>query len=68
MKYKVAVAGLRMGDAWARSAVENPDTELVACYDKYFDENQIQKAQSNPAGMQIIENLKSSLFELLNQV
>lgn len=39
MKYKVAVAGLRMGDAWARSAVENPDTELVACYDKYFDEN-----------------------------
>lgn len=35
---------------------------------KYFDENQIQKAQSNPAGMQIIENLKSSLFELLNQV
>ena len=35
---------------------------------KYFDENQIQKAQSNPVGMQIIENLKSSLFELLNQV
>jgi len=40
MKYKVAVAGLRMGDAWARAAVENPDTELVAVFDPNFEANQ----------------------------
>ena len=39
MKFKVAVVGLRMGDAWAHSAVENPDTELSLCYDKNYDRN-----------------------------
>ena len=39
MKYKVAVSGLCMGDAWAKAAVENPDTELVMVFDPNFDEN-----------------------------
>ena len=33
-KYKVAVIGLRMGDAWARAAFSNPDTVLSLVYDK----------------------------------
>jgi len=34
---------------------------------KKFRETQIQKAQSNPFGIQIIEDLRSSFVELLNQ-
>ena len=36
-KYKVAVIGLRMGDAWARAAFNNPDTVLALVYDKNYD-------------------------------
>lgn len=39
MKFKVAVIGLRMGDAWASAAYRNPDTELSLCYDKFYHEN-----------------------------
>lgn len=59
-KYKVAVAGLRMGDAWARSAVENPDTELVACYDKYFDENTlIDQKYYRSLGIALVNSMES---------
>ena len=37
---KVAVIGLKMGNAWARAAWELPNTELVMVYDKFFAENQ----------------------------
>ena len=36
---KVAVIGLKMGNAWARAARELPTTELVMVYDKFFNEN-----------------------------
>ena len=39
-KLKVAVIGLKMGDAWARAACDLPDTELTIVYDKYFKENE----------------------------
>ena len=35
-KYRVAVMGLGMGDAWAKAAVELPDTELCLVYDPAF--------------------------------
>ena len=40
-KYKVAVIGLRMGDAWARAAFNNPDTVLALVYDKNYDTNDL---------------------------
>ena len=39
-KLKVAVIGLKMGDAWARAACDLPATELTIVYDKYFKENE----------------------------
>ena len=36
-KYSVGVIGLRMGNAWARSAASNPLTRLAMVYDKNFD-------------------------------
>ena len=35
-KYRVAVMGLGMGDAWAKAAVELEDTELCMVYDPAF--------------------------------
>lgn len=35
-KYRVAVLGLGMGDAWAKAAAELPDTELGMVYDPAF--------------------------------
>lgn len=35
-KFRVAVMGLGMGDAWAKAAVELPDTELCMVYDPAF--------------------------------
>lgn len=39
-KYRIGVIGLRMGDAWAKAAYNNPKTELSMVYDKYFEENE----------------------------
>lgn len=38
-KMKVAVLGLGMGDAWARAAIELPQTCLSMVYDPAFNEN-----------------------------
>lgn len=56
-QYRVAVIGLGMGDAWAKAAVELPETELCMVYDpafgkysridtKYYTENKIPVASS----------------------
>ena len=37
MKYRVAVSGMRMGNAWAKAALELPDAELVMVYDPGFE-------------------------------
>lgn len=37
MNYKVAVAGLKMGNSWAQAALELPNAELVMVYDPNFD-------------------------------
>ena len=36
---KVAVIGLKMGNAWAKAAWDLPNTELIIVYDKFFKEN-----------------------------
>ena len=36
---KVAVMGLNMGHAWAKAAVDLPNTELCMVYDPAFNEN-----------------------------
>ncbi len=45
MKFKAAVIGLKIGEAWARAALALPEVELVMVYDKYYEENEtINKA------------------------
>jgi predicted dehydrogenase len=39
MKLKVAVLGLKMGHAWAKAAVDLPETELILAYDKFYAQN-----------------------------
>lgn len=38
-KYRVAVLGLRMGEEWAKAAVDLPGTELCMVYDPAFGKN-----------------------------
>ena len=48
-------------------ALEYLGGKLRIDYNQKYDKTQIQKAQSNSAGAQIIEDYRSSLAELLNQ-
>ena len=38
-KFTVGVAGLRHGHLWAKAAIANPDCELAAVFDPWFEEN-----------------------------